>query len=113
MLEETRIQEVRQDSQCCDPLFPWYFPGIGPASHFAISMTNSMCRVGAVAATSVAELPQRIACGTLTNRRFGSGVQDGSDVQRPNRGFAGHRGLQLAWQHHTSIRHVVPCRAMT
>src|ERR1019366_2546356 len=88
-------------------------PGIGSASHFAKSMISAMCRMGTVTLTSVAGLPRTIACGRLTHRRFGSGMQDGSDVQRQNGGFAGHRGFQLAPQHHTSIRHVVPRHVAT
>src|ERR1019366_5416038 len=83
-------------------------PGFGPASHFATPILSIMFRAGTLVITNVAELPQTIACGSLTYRRLGSGMQDGSDVQRPNRRFAGHRELQLAPQHHGSIRHVVP-----
>src|ERR1019366_9238734 len=35
---------------------------IGAASHFAIAMTSAMCRVGTFTVTSVAKLPQTIAC---------------------------------------------------
>src|ERR1039458_6465494 len=90
-----------------------FLPGIGSASHFAISMTSAMCRVSTFTVTSVAKLPQTIAGGRLTHRRFGSGMQDGGDVLRPNREFAGHRGFQLAPQHHTSTRHVVPRHVAT
>src|ERR1700683_2155789 len=76
-------------------------------------MFNTMYRRGTVAATDVAKLPQAIRCGTLTQPTFRQPVRNGTDVQRPNLGFAAYRGLQVPSRHHTSARRIVPRLAMT
>jgi len=67
---------------------------------------------GTFAATSVAALPQACRYGTLTHRRFGGGSLDGSEILRPNRRFAGHRGPQLSSHHHAAARRVIRRRTV-
>jgi hypothetical protein len=35
-------------------------------------------------------------------------VRGGSDLLRPNREFAAHRGFQSSWQHQTATRRIFP-----
>jgi hypothetical protein len=72
-----------------------------------------MSRRGTVAATGVAEVPQAIRCGTLIQPMFRYHVQNETDIQRPNMGFAGYRGLQLPSHHYTTPKRIVPRLAMT
>ena len=76
-------------------------------------MFNTMYRRGTVAATPVAGLPQGDSRGTLTEPRIRQRVPNGTDVQRPNPGFAGYRGPQLPSKHHGSARLIFPSLAMT
>src|ERR1700722_10435246 len=76
-------------------------------------MFNTMYRRGTVAATHVAELPQEICYRTLAEQRIRQRSQIGTDVQRPNTGFAGHRGPQLPSKHHTSTRRIYPRLVIT
>lgn len=87
-------------------------PGTGSASYLACVMFNTMYLRGTVAATRVAELPLANLSETLTETRFRQSMQNATDVQRPNPGFAGYRGLQLPSEHHTSTRRIVPRHAM-
>src|ERR1700693_754942 len=82
-------------------------------SHLAVLMFSTMYRRGTVAATGVAGLPQATRCETLTQPAFRQRVQNGTNIRRPNLGFAGYRGLQMPSRHHTSARRIVPRFAMT
>jgi hypothetical protein len=88
-------------------------PGIGSVSYPAALMVNTMYRRGTVAATHVAELPQANCHGTLPELRIRQRVPNGTDLQRPNPGFAGYRGPQLPSKHHGSARRIFPRLAMT
>ena len=68
---------------------------------------------GTLAATHVANLPQENRRGTPREPALRTPVQNATNVQRPNMGFAGYRGLQLLSQHHTSTRRKVPRLALT
>ena len=60
-----------------------------------------MYRRGTVAATHVAKLPQGNRRETSLETRVRQRVRNGTDIQRPNTGFAGYRGLQSPSEHHT------------
>ena len=107
MFEESRVEDVRQDFQRCDP----FRRRAGSAIYFRDEMYNNMYRRGTVAATSVAELPQGIGCWILARGGFCRGAQGGSDVLRSNRRFAAYRGFQSPSRHHTSSRRNVPRHA--
>src|ERR1700675_782254 len=76
-------------------------------------MFNTMYRRGTLAATHVANLPQGNRHGTPTEPAIRTRVQNATNLQRPNMGFAGYRGLQLPSQHHTTARRKVPRLALT
>ena len=76
-------------------------------------MLNTMYRRGTVGATYVAELPQENCYGTLAEQRIRQRSQIGTDLQRPNPGFAGYRGPQLPSEHHTSTRRIYPRLVIT
>ena len=75
-------------------------------------MFSTMSRRGTLAATHVANLPQANRRGTPAEPVIRTPVQNATNVQRPNMGFAGYRGLQLPSQHHTSTRRKVPRLAL-
>ena len=87
-------------------------PGTGSAPILPRLMLNTMYRRGTVAATHVAGLPQANLRETLAETRIRQSRQNATDVQRPNTGLAGYRGLQLPSEHHTSTRRIVPRHAM-
>ena len=76
-------------------------------------MLNTVYLRGTVAATHVAELPQENCYGTLAEQQIRQRSQIGTDVQRPNPGFAGYRGPQLPSKHHTSARRNIPRLVIT
>jgi len=87
-------------------------PTIGSTRHLALIVSSTMSRGGTGAATHVAEMPQANRCGTLTESGIRESVLSGTDIQRPNPGFAANRGFQSPSQHHTSARRMVPRHAI-
>jgi hypothetical protein len=87
--------------------------GSGQASDLTVVVFRTMSRRGTLAATHVANLPQENGRGTPTEPVIRVPVQNATNVQRPNTGFAAYRGLQLPSQHHTSARRKVSRLAMT
>ena len=89
------------------------FPAIGQASDLTILTFSTMSRRGTLAATHVANLPQANRRGTPTEPVIRARVQNATNLQRPNMGFAGYRGLQFHSQHHTTARRKVTRLAST